>query len=158
MSNEKQFTITLTERQLKLLAYACRVTDRLIIGQLDFSLQECCEAAFEKLHKNDKAGKIGSGEWNLMRFLVRQAIQTLRKLCWGVENRENHGIYYDETADILFDMQKVMEHALWLEEDPEKRSNWTNDAFEHTSPIGNERNIKVKKSQSPTAKRSSRNL
>lgn len=32
-----------------------------------------------------------------------------------------------------------------LEEDPKKRSNWTNDAFEHTSPIGNERNIKVKK-------------
>lgn len=28
MSNNKQFTITLTERQLKLLAYACRVTDR----------------------------------------------------------------------------------------------------------------------------------
>ena len=27
-NNEKQFTITLTERQLKLLAYACRVTDR----------------------------------------------------------------------------------------------------------------------------------
>ena len=26
--NSKQFTITLTERQLKLLAYACRVTDR----------------------------------------------------------------------------------------------------------------------------------
>ena len=25
-NNEKQFTITLTERQLKLLAYACRVT------------------------------------------------------------------------------------------------------------------------------------
>lgn len=41
MSSNKQFTITLTERQLKLLAYACRVTDRLIIGQLDFSLQEC---------------------------------------------------------------------------------------------------------------------
>lgn len=158
MSNEKQFTITLTERQLKLLAYACRVTDRLIIGQLDFSLQECCEAAFEKLHKNDEAGKIGSGEWNLMRFLVTQATQTLRKLCWGVEYGENHAIYYDETADILFDMQKVMEHALWLEEDPEKRLNWTNDAFEHTSPIGNEGNIKVKKSQSPTAKRSSRNL
>ena len=47
--NSKQFTITLSERQLRLLAYACRVTDRLIIGQLNFSLQECCESAFEKL-------------------------------------------------------------------------------------------------------------
>lgn len=141
----KQFTITLNERQLRLLAYACRVTDRLIIGQLDFSLKECCEGAFLKLHKNDEAGKVGSDMWKTMRFVVEKSMDILRKLCWGVVGGQNHGIYFDETADILFDMQKVMEHALWLEEDPNKRSKWTNDAFEHTSPIGNEKNIKVKK-------------
>ena len=141
----KQFTITLNERQLRLLAYACRVTDRLIIGQLDFSLQECCESAFEKLHKDDGKGKIGGDEWNFMRFIVTQSIQTLRKLCWGVDYGMNHGLGYDNTADILFDMQKVMEHALWLEEDPDKRSDWTNDAFEHTNNFGSEKNIKVKK-------------
>ena len=143
--NDKQYTITLNECQLKLLAYACRVTERLIIGQLDFSLKECCEEAYEKLHKGKEAGKVGSNEWYAMRFEVEEAIRRLRKLCWGVEYGEDHGIYYDETADTLFDMQKVIEHALWLEKDPKKRSNWTNDAFEHTSPIGNEKNIKVKK-------------
>lgn len=144
-NNDKQFTITLSERQLRLLAYACRVTDRLIIGQLDYSLQECCEAAFEKLHKNDEAGKIGSDMWYTMRYVVEKSMDILRKLCWGVERITNHGIYYDEDADVLFDMQKVIEHALWLEKDPEKRPKYTNDAFEHTSPIGNEKNIKVKK-------------
>ena len=144
-NNDKQFTITLSERQLKLLAYACRVTDRLIIGQLDYSLQECCEAAFEKLHKNDEAGKIGSDMWYTMRYVVEKSMDILRKLCWGVERITNHGIYYDEDADVLFDMQKVIEHALWLEKDPEKRPKYTNDAFEHRSPIGNEMNIKVKK-------------
>ena len=144
-NNDKQFSITLNERQLRLLAYACRVTDRLIIGQLNFSLQECCEAAFEKLYKGKEAGKIGSDEWYAMRFEVEEAIRRLRKLCWGVEYGEDHGIYYDETADTLFDMQKVMEHALWLEEDPDKRSDWTNDAFEHTNNFGSEKNIKVKK-------------
>lgn len=59
-NNDKQFTITINERKLRLLAYACRVTHRLIIGQLNFSLQECCENAFEKLHKDKEAGKIGS--------------------------------------------------------------------------------------------------
>lgn len=141
----KQYTITLSERQLRLLAYACRLTDRLIIGQLDFSLQECCESAFEKLHKDDKAKKIGSDDWYVMRFVVEKAIQTLRKLCWGVDYGMNHGLGYDESADILFDMQKVMEHALWLEEDPDKRSKWTNDAFEHTNNFGEEKNIKVTK-------------
>ena len=145
MNNDKQFTITLNERQLKLLAYACRVTNRLIIGQLDFSLQECCESAFEKLHKDDKAYEIGSDEWNLMLFKVTGTMEVLRKMCWGVEYGQNHGIGYDETADTLFDMQKVIEHALWLEKDPEKRSNWTNDAFEHTNPFGSEKNIRVKK-------------
>lgn len=141
----KQFTITLSERQLRILAYACRVTDRLIIGQLDYSLQECCEAAFEKLHKDDEAGKIGSDMWYTMRYVVEKSMDILRKLCWGVERITNHGIYYDEDADVLFDMQKVIEHALWLEKDPEKRPKYTNDAFEHTSPIGNESNIKVEK-------------
>ena len=113
MSNDKQFTITLSERQLRLLAYACRVTDRLIIGQLDFSLKECCEGAFLKLHKNDEAGKVGSDMWKTMRFVVEKSMDILRKLCWGVEGGQNHGIYFDETADILFDMQMTMEHALW---------------------------------------------
>ena len=54
MSRNKQFTISLSERQLKLLAYACRVTDRLIIGQLDFSLQVCCEAAFIRTTKPER--------------------------------------------------------------------------------------------------------
>lgn len=143
--SNKQYVITLSERQLKLLAYACRVTDRLIIGQLDFSLKECCEEAFEKLHKGEEAGKIGSNEWHYMQYEVTEAMQKLRKLCWGVEYGQNHGIHYDSTADVLFDMQKVMEHALWLEQDPEKRSNWTNDAFEHTNPVGDEKNIKINK-------------
>ncbi|MFW5563434.1 MAG: hypothetical protein ACOCNX_00905 [Prevotella sp.] len=143
--NDKQFTITLNEHQLRLLAYACRVTDRLIIGQLDCSLQECCEAAFEKIHKNDGLGKIGSRSWNMMQSLVDLSIQTLRRVCWGVEYGENHGIGFDDTADILLDMQKVMEHALWLEKNPEERCDITSDAFEHTDQIGSERNIKVTK-------------
>ena len=144
-NGNKQFSITLNERQLRLLAYACRVTDRLIIGQLNFSLQECCEAAFEKLHKNDGKGEIGGDEWNSMRFMVEKSMDILRKLCWDVEGGQNHGIYFDETADILFDMQMTMEHALWLEKDPAKRSNWTNDAFAHTNQFGSEKNIKVNK-------------
>lgn len=140
----KQFTITLNERQLELLAYACRVTDRLIIGQLNFSLQECCTAAFDKLHKDDKQYAIGSTEWYKMQAEVERVINKLRKLCWGVDYNQSYGIHYDEAADVLFDMQKVIEHALWLEEDPKKRCKFTNDAFEHTIEYGKEKNIIVK--------------
>ena len=50
----KQYTITLSERQLRLLAYACRVTDRLIIGQLDFIRKKATmstEITFKNLSK-----------------------------------------------------------------------------------------------------------
>lgn len=139
----KQFTITLNERQLKLLAYACRVTDRLIIGQLDYSLQECCERAFDKLHKDDKPYNRAEARYK-MQAEVREMINKLRKLCWGVDYGQNYGIHYDEAADVLFDMQKVIEHALWLEEDPKKRCEFTNDAFEHKFTFGKEKNIIVK--------------
>ena len=143
--NDKQFTITLNKRQLQVLAYACRMTNRLILGQLDCSLQECCEDAFEKIHNDDGFGKMGSQPWNMMESLVDLSIQTLRKVCWGVEFWENHGIGFNDTADILLDMRKVMEHALWLDDNPEERCDITSDAFEHTNQIGNERNIKVTK-------------
>lgn len=95
-NNDKQFTITLNECQLRLLAYACRVTDRLIIGQLNFSLQECCEAAFEKLYKGKDAGEIGSDEWYTMRFEVEEAMRRNWQSARWAKNREKM-IRYGQT-------------------------------------------------------------
>ena len=124
----KKYTIELTEKQLKGLAYACRVTDRLILGQLDFSLRECCEAAWEKRHK-DSENLIGNPKWQDMRKEVERHINELRMLCWGQERGALNGVYYDEFADMLFDMQKAAEHAIWLERPDDEKSYITNDAF-----------------------------
>ena len=138
----KKYTIELTERQLRGLAYACRVTDRLILGQLDFSLRECCEAAWEKRHK-DSEKLIDNPKWWEMRDEVERHINELRMLCWGQERGAFNGVYYDDFADMLFDMQKVMEHALWLDNPEESRNNFTNDAFP-PEQISNEPLITVK--------------
>ena len=138
----KKYTIELTEKQLKGLAYACRVTDRLILGQLDFSLRECCEAAWEKRHK-DSEKLIDNPKWWEMRDEVERHINELRMLCWGQERGAFNGVYYDDFADMLFDMQKVMEHALWLEKSEESRTHFTNDAFP-PDQISNEPLITVK--------------
>lgn len=139
----KKYTIELTEEQLKCLAYACRVTDRLIIGQLDYSLQECCEAAWE-LRNNDYTKPLCGKEWEEMRQEVERHIDELRLLCWGQDKTTYNGIHYDKYADMLFDMQKVMEHALWLERPANERSNITNDAFPHEHVYGDEPLMKVK--------------
>nr|DAX75876.1 MAG TPA: hypothetical protein [Caudoviricetes sp.] len=124
----KKYTIELTEKQLKGLAYACRVTDRLILGQLDFSLRECCEAAWERRHK-DSENLIDNPKWWEMRDEVERHINELRMLCWGQERGTFNGVYYDEFADMLFDIQKVIEHLLWLEIPADKKNNCTNNAF-----------------------------
>lgn len=139
-----KYTIELTEEQLKGLAYACRVTDRLIIGQLDYSLQECCEAAYERLCKEKgMEDVIGTDEWYNMRHEVERHIDELRRLCWGQPRNSMHGIRYSNYADMLFDMQKVIEHALWLERPDSEKSHITNDAFPHTHAYGGEPLIKV---------------
>jgi hypothetical protein len=139
----KNYTIELTEDQLKGLAYACRVTDRLIIGQLDFSLQECCEAAWER-RNNDYFKPIGGKEWQDMRNEVERHIDELRQLCWGQDKATLNGVGYDKYADMLFDMQKVIEHALWLERPANEKSHYTNDAFPHEHAFGGEHLMKVK--------------
>lgn len=139
----KKYTIELTEEQLKGLAYACRVTDRLILGQLDLSLQECCEAAWKREH-NDYTKPLCGKEWEEMRHEVERHINELRLLCWGQDKATYNGIHYDKYADMLFDMQKVIEHAIWLEKPEDEKLHMTNDAFEHTHAFGNEPLMKVK--------------
>lgn len=126
-----KYTIELTERQLQGLAYACRVTNRLILGQLDFSLKECCEAAWERWH-NDYTKPLCGEEWHCMRDEVERHINELRMLCWGQGRGTFNGVHYDEFADMLFDMQKVAEHAIWLERPDDEKSYITNDAFAPT--------------------------
>ena len=75
--------------------------------------------------------------------IVREHIRQLQELCWGLKNGEYNGVGYDDFADMLFDMQKVIEHALWLDNPEESRNNFTNDAFP-PEQISNEPLITVK--------------
>lgn len=141
----KKYTIELTEEQLKALAYACRVTDRLILGQLDFSLQECCEQAWER-RNNDYTKPLCSDEWQHMRAEVERHIDELRQLCWGQDRNTMNGVHYDGRADMLYDMEKVIEHTLWLELPNDEKNLSTNDAFEPMQ-FGSEPLMEVKLKQ-----------
>lgn len=47
-----------------------------------------------------------------MRFVVEKSMDILRKLCWGVEYGEDHGLYYDETAFVIATDSRVFNLVL----------------------------------------------
>ena len=124
----KKYTIEVTKEQLEGIAYACQVTDRLILGQLSIPLQDVCLDAVEKRYAGntpqwmrEKIRKISD--------IVNKHVRELQELCWGLKNGKYNGVGYDEYADMLFDIQKVIEHFLWSEKPDDKKNNSTNDAF-----------------------------
>ena len=124
----KKYIIEVTKEQLEGIAYACQVTDRLILGQLSIPLQDVCLDAVEKRYKGNPES------WMRKKFretsdIVAKHIQELQELCWGLKKGEYNGVGYDKYADMLFDIQKVIEYSLWLEKPEDKRNNSTNDAF-----------------------------
>lgn len=124
----KKYTIEVTKEQLEGIAYACKMADRLIIGQLTIPLQDVCLDAVEKRYAGNPESWM-SKKIRETSDIVAKHIQELQELCWGLKKGEYNGVGYDKYADMLFDIQKVIEHSLWLEIPDDKKNYSTNDAF-----------------------------
>lgn len=128
--NSKQYCITLNERQVRLLSYACDQFSRLICGQ-DMEFQQLMEAAWEKRCK-EATGKMMDkecdGGWYAMRAEAESICKAIKSRFWGLEYNALYGINYDDTADILFDIHQVLRHQLWLDKPDENKSSITVDA------------------------------
>ena len=130
---EHIYNLRLTKRQVELLSYACDRFSRLIIGQ-DWTYQELFEQAWEKRCKEAVGGhgmdKEWDGGWLNMREEAEAFSQNIKKRFWGLDRQTMNGIYYDDTADILFDLHQVLRHQLWLERPDNEKSPITVDASE----------------------------
>lgn len=130
--DEHIYTLQLTERQAKLLSYACDQFSRLICGQ-DWSYQELMEEAWEKRCKEatgNMMDKDWDGGWYAMHHDAEEICKQMKKRFWGMERNAMYGIYYDDTADILFDLHQVIRHQLWLDRPDGEKSSITVDASE----------------------------
>lgn len=136
---EKTYIIECNEKQLRMINEMCDRMSRLICGQLDASVQEYCEDAWERDHKTvEHPHGIGGDEWHAMRKELESHLAAIKKLCWD----KDYGIYYDNNADILWEMHEVIRHQLWLDMPEDKRTPCTVDASPAIS-ISNEPLIKV---------------
>lgn len=121
MKEEKKhiYRLELTERQAKLLSYACDRLSRVICGQ-DWTYQEFMEGAWEKRCKEatgNSMDKEWDGGWYAMRAEAEAWCNVIKKRFWGLERNAMYGIHYDDTADILFALHTVIRHQLWLDGD-----------------------------------------
>ena len=103
------YALQMTEKQAKVLSYACDRLARLIQGQ-DWTYQELMEEAWEKRCKK-ATGKImdkeWDGGWDNMRHEAEELSKKIKKRFWGLESNAMYGIHYDDTADILFEIGRA---------------------------------------------------
>ena len=128
----RKYKIELTEHQLRILSFVCDQYSRLICGQ-GWEYQQLFEAAWERRAKEatgNAMDKEFEGGWYAMREQAEQTVNQIKALFWGMEPNAHYGIYYDKTADLLFEMHQVIRHQLWLDTPEDERSRWTVDASE----------------------------
>lgn len=107
----KKYNIELTEEQLKLLSQICDKYGRLIIGQLDHSLEdELCTALRKHSHDNQY-----TDEYFIERDCIKRTLDSLHTLCWNQPSNQSYGVGYSRRSDTLFDMHEVIRHQLFLD-------------------------------------------
>ena len=113
------YTLELTERQARILSYACDHLSRIICGQ-DQTYQEFLEEAWEKRAKEATGNAMDDdfdGGWHQMRDDAEKMCKEMKQRFWGLPGNAMYGIHYDDVSDILFSLHQVIRHQLWLDGD-----------------------------------------
>lgn len=131
------YLVEMSHGQLQFLSISCDSYARFICGQLDFSLQNEVEDAWEKRHAKSAPLQenghpdygIGTEEWYVVRHGAEDIINEIRSLCWHCSRCSSYGVRYSDDSDIVWDMYEVFRHQLWLVRPEDKKMNCTVDAF-----------------------------
>lgn len=146
------YVIHISHRQLRELSFQCEQHSRFITGQLDFTLQEAVESAWEKRYADTHPVKdngykdhgIGTKEWYDVRHNTEAIINDIRWECWQCTRSSSYGVHYDDESDMYWDIYEVFRHQLWLDRPDEKKCGYTVDAYP-AHQWGNEPLIKIKR-------------
>ena len=133
-----KYILELTEKQARLLSWACEQMSRLICGQ-DNAYRDLFEAAIYA-RKNE----LSKDELRDLGHKTEEFAKEAKLLFWGLGGCSYHGINYDDNADILWDIYTVIRHQLWEDNPDPNKSKWTVDAFP-ASRVGDEPLAVIKK-------------
>ena len=119
-----KYILELTEKQARLLSWACDTLHRLIEGQ-DWSFQQLMEEAWEKRCKKATGKSMDDewdGGWHAMRKEAERICKEIKAKFWGLAPNAMYGIHYDDTADTLWDIYQVIRHQLWNDMPEDKKN------------------------------------
>ena len=148
--NKHIYNLQLTERQAKLLSYACDQFMRCIQGQPE-AFQGLMEDAWEvrcKESTGERMNKEWNGGWWNMRHQAERLSRLATKWFWGC--RQGYGIHYDDAADIFFDIHRVLRYQFY--KDRGDTSKAFVDSENPTSQIGSEPLAVISRTDKPTPK------
>lgn len=106
--NQRLFTLQLNKRQLELLSQACDEHSRNICGQLDVGLESIIERAIMRTYP--------TAQFDARHEIIKKVktlLYEIESLVWDLGPGGTHGVKYDDSADILFDIHQVIRHHLW---------------------------------------------
>lgn len=134
---QPRYQVEVSHRQLRELSHQCEQHSRFITGQLDYTLQETVESAWETRYAASHPPKdngypdrgIGTTEWWDMRHRIEAIINDIRHECWFCTRSSSYGIHYNDESDLYWDMYEVFRHQLWEDRPDDKKLGYTVDAY-----------------------------
>lgn len=122
--SEAVFTVTMTHKQLCMLEHACEFLARAKEGQMDFTVQDLMEDAYNlryhEEHPDYPKNKFPENMFTEVRPQIKYLLQQLRFLVWGLEQRGS-ALWRSKTdlsAHNYWDMYQCFRHARYLAMSP----------------------------------------
>jgi|SRR5699024_456710 len=114
----KKYTIELDENQLREVNTALNFSLRCQIGQLDGELLSML------LHEYSVAqgGNYSFEKMIVIRDKLEELLGEIKKLVWNMSPNQSKGVGHSEEVDTLIDMNEVIRHAIWLNDEDKKFS------------------------------------
>jgi len=101
---EKKYTITLNEKQMRLIAECLEEHSRIMCGQFDTNHVPALERAMHK--------ELDFDDFIKNRVLINEHLFKAKELIWkDLSRNANHGIGYSEESDLCYDMYKSIRYC-----------------------------------------------
>lgn len=119
---DKKVTVTMSWEQFLLLEHATEFMARAMEGQMDFTVQELMENAYEKRYQQehpDYPTNRLAPEWKEVREKVERLLQQCREIVWNLPQRGPALYRYrnDLTPQTYWDMYQCLRYARYLDMD-----------------------------------------
>jgi hypothetical protein len=103
MNKEKEYTLTCNRQQMELIAQALEMHSRAICGQIEETFSPPIAQELWKLHTDQNESQFFD-----KRRQVEEHLLAVKEIIWGYKAGASKGIGYDKTADLGYEMYKMI--------------------------------------------------